>query len=146
MGGLMVLTFYGIFWWFCWKLSGIFNYQKARDPIRKRKWICFWILMTPMYFHAFEFVFLWNECANSSVYLPEKKIKRPNVLITNNGNNQNIGESFRGASKFDYMISPRDLGYDTVNFNIGRKQFSDYVVYQDALKKTNPKQNIVLGK
>jgi len=75
MIGLMVLSVYALFWWFCWFLSGLFNYQKAKNPLRRRKWVCFWILMTPMYFHAFEYALLLNACSNAPVYLPEKKSK-----------------------------------------------------------------------
>jgi len=153
MTGIFIVAFYTLFWGGCWLLSGIFNYQKAKNPLRRRKWVCFWFLMTPMYFHAFEYAFLLNECRNSPVYFPEEKIEKPNSLITNYRGFKNAGEQYEIPGKFEYLISPLKIsafkddgsGIDPVDLSIGYHQYAKYAVYKQALEKSKSNKNIVLG-
>jgi len=125
----MVLAAYALFWWFCWFLSGLFSYQKAKNPLRRRKWVCFWILMAPMYFHAFEYALLLNACSNAPVYLPEKKVAKPDILIVDSLY-KNSGK-YSADFDFEYIISaPTGFIKKPIDLSLGVKQFAGWGVYK----------------
>jgi len=83
----------------------------------------------------------------SPVYYPNEKIKRPNTLITNDRSMDNVGEKYRGADKFEYLISPK-RGYKNKNNDFVEQtskgnKFKGFVVYKSVNKKNKVESNIV---
>jgi len=127
MIGLMVLSVYALFWWFCWFLSGLFIKENTPHLQIKRIGIFLIPALLPVYIHLVEYILLQQACKEAVVYFPEEKIKAPDILITDDSGYKNKGRYFDGM--FKYIVSPHYMNNRPVDLNQSIKQFDDYIVY-----------------
>jgi len=143
MAGILIIGVYCLFWWFCWKFSGLFGQLNSKVKKVRRIAIFLIIAAVPYYINIYESALYKKACDDIEVYFPKKKFDTPQVLVTNSkAYNNSVGE-FDG--NFDYLLSP--LGAGEIDLEIGISQFSEYILYpyetRDLPNGKNIKQQIL---
>jgi len=125
MTGLLIIGFYCLFWWLCWKLAGKFS-KGYSTGLKMKRWAIFILIaVLPYYYYLYEKSQYDAACDSVEVFFPKHKIALPEILITNRSFYTNTKGEFEGL--FDYLISP--LTKVEVKLNGDLTQFENFKIY-----------------